>query len=151
MKLIIFTAVLIAILSGLSAQSTNQGAPGQAKRTTTRVTPTPYLFVWTADADEKDSDFLAVIDANPDSQTYAQVVATLPDGARATFPHHTEYEFPKGSILFANGWGAGRTFLIDLNNPKKARLAGQFNQTADYVSLIASHDYLTATYSPRSR
>jgi hypothetical protein len=34
--------------------------------------------------------------------------------------------------LFANGWGAGRTFIIDLNNPRKPRLAGQFTQTPDY-------------------
>ena len=92
----------------------------------------PYLFVWTADDDKKDSDFLAVIDAQPSSPTYGKVIATLPVGVRNTSPHHTEYEFPAGSILFANGWGAGRTFLIDLNNPKKPRLAGQFTQTADY-------------------
>ena len=131
MKLILFIAILITILLGPSTQSTNPAALGQARRATT-LAPTLYLFVWTADADAKDSDFLAVIDANPDSQTYGEVIATLPVGARATFPHHTEYEFPKGSILFANGWGAGRTFLIDLNNPKKPRLAGQFTQTADY-------------------
>lgn len=131
MKLILFTAILITVLLGPSTQSTNAAALGQARRATT-LTASPYLFVWTADADAKDSDFLAVIDANPDSQTYGQVIATLPVGARATFPHHTEYEFPKESILFANGWGAGRTFLIDLNNPRKPRLAGQFTQTADY-------------------
>ena len=73
---------------------------GQVKRNASRTSPTPYLFAWTADADAKDSDFLAVIDAKPDSPTYGQVVATLPVGARATYPHHTEYEFPKGSILW---------------------------------------------------
>ena len=96
------------------------------------MTPSPYLFVWTGDDDEKDSDFLVVIDAQPSSPTFGEIVATLPVGVKATSPHHTEYEFPVGSILFANGWGAGRTFIIDLNNPRKPRLAGQFTQTPDY-------------------
>ena len=96
-------------------------------------TASPYLFVWTADADKKDSDFLAVIDAQQSSRTYGEVIATLPVGVRGTSPHHTEYEFPAASILFANGWGGGRTFIIDLNNPKKPRLAGQFTQRADYA------------------
>jgi hypothetical protein len=96
------------------------------------LSPSPYLFVWAGDEDQKDSDFLAVIDARPSEQSYGQVVATLPVGARATTPHHTEYEFPLGSRLFVNGWAAGRTFIIDLRNPTKPRLAGQFTQAADY-------------------
>ena len=51
---------------------------------------------------------------------------------KATFPHHTEYEFPLGSTIFANGWGAGRTFIIDLSNPRTPKLAGQFTQIQDY-------------------
>jgi hypothetical protein len=132
MKPMLFSALLIiTIFLGPSTQWTNQAAVGQARRTTT-VTPTPYLFVWTGDDDQRDSDFLAVIDALPSSPTYGEIVATLPVGVRATFPHHTEYEFPVGANLFANGWGAGRTFIIDLKNPKKPRLAGQFTHTPRY-------------------
>lgn len=88
----------------------------------------PYLFVWAGDDDEQDSDFLAVIDARPDTPTYGQVIATLPVRARSTFPHHTEYEFPTRSILFANGWGAGQTFLINLKDPKRPRLESYFER-----------------------
>ncbi len=95
-------------------------------------TPSPYLFVWAADADQKDSDFLAVIDARPNGPTYGEVVTTLPIGQRATVPHHTEYELSAQSTLFANGWAAGRTFIIDLSNPVKPRLAGQFTDAAEY-------------------
>ena len=94
--------------------------------------PSPYLFVWAGDEDGKDSDFLAIIDARPSEPTYGQIVATLPVGIRSTYPHHTEYEFPAGSILFANGWGAGRTFMLDLKDPRKPRLAGQFTDIKDY-------------------
>src|SRR5688500_491281 len=94
--------------------------------------PSPYLFVWAGDADGKESDFLAVIDARPGAATYGEVVATLPVGANGTVPHHTEYEFPSNSQLFANGWGAGQTFILDLRNPKKPRVAGQFKDIAEY-------------------
>lgn len=120
-------------LMGPWTQRINHAALGQEKRpASTAKTASPYLYVWTADDDEKDSDFLAVIDAQPSSPTYGEIIASLPVGVRGTSPHHTEYEFPAGSILFANGWGAGRTFLIDLNNPRKPRLAGQFTHAAAY-------------------
>jgi selenium binding protein SBP56 len=130
----IISFLVVATLLSPLTQRIDLTAFGQVKRpaNAAKTAGSPYLFVWTADADAKDSDFLAVIDAKPDSPTYGQVVATLPVGARGTSPHHTEYEFPVGSVLFANGWGGGRTFLIDLNNPRKPRLAGQFTQTANY-------------------
>lgn len=133
-RIIIFltAATLLSPLTPLT-QTINQAAFAQEKRPVSAAqTASPYLYVWTADDDEKDSDFLAVIDAQPSSPTYGEVVATLPVGVRGTSPHHTEYEFPAGSILFANGWGGGRTFLIDLNNPKKPRLSGQFTQAGNY-------------------
>ena len=131
-QIIIF--LIFATLVSPSTREVNHASMVQEKRPVDAEakSASPYLFVWTADDDKKDSDFLAVIDAQPSSPTYGKVIATLPVGVRNTSPHHTEYEFPAGSILFANGWGAGRTFLIDLNNPKKPRLAGQFTQTADY-------------------
>ena len=125
--------LIVATSLSPSSRRINHAALGQQKRPVDAAkTASPYLFVWTADDDEKESDFLAVIDAQPSSRTYGEVVATLPVGVRGTSPHHTEYEFPAGSILFANGWGGGRTFIIDLNNPKKPRLAGQFTQRADF-------------------
>jgi hypothetical protein len=125
--------LIIAILS-IAGSPSPDAALGQDSRTVggRNSNPSPYLFVWSGDEDQKDSDFLAVIDANPASRTYGKVITTLPVGVRATSPHHTEYEFPAGSILFANGWGAGRTFLIDLKNPRKPKLTGQFTQLGDY-------------------
>ena len=103
--------------------------PDRPRASKTAVT---HLFVWAGDADEEDSDFLAVIDARRSEPTYGQVVATLPVGARGTMPHHTEYEYPSNDILFVNGWVAGRTFLIDLRNPLEPQLAGQFTSVEGY-------------------
>lgn len=98
----------------------------------TSTTGASYLFVWAGDADQQDSDFLAVIDAGQSEPTYGQVVATLPVGMHATMPHHTEYEFPSGGTLFANGWAVGRTFLLDLGDPLNPRLVGQFDSVEGY-------------------
>jgi len=96
------------------------------------ATPSPYLFVWSGDSDGKHSDFLAVIDARPTSAKYGEVIATLPVGAKGTFPHHIEYEFPSNSLLFANGWSAGQTFILDLRDPRKPKLADQFKDLTEY-------------------
>src|SRR5687767_9939765 len=40
--------------------------------------PPSYLFLWAGDAEEKASDFLAVIDASPTSARYGAIVASVP-------------------------------------------------------------------------
>jgi hypothetical protein len=93
----------------------------------------PYLFVWSGDAAHKSSDFLTVIDVQPSSPTYAQIVRTLPVNASGIEPHHLEYEFPKSNKLFANGWVAGRTFVFDLHDPLQPRIVTQFRERAGYI------------------
>jgi hypothetical protein len=101
------------------------------EKPTPRV-PGSYLYVWAGDADEQESDFLAVIDANAGSKSYGQVVATVPVGAKATMPHHIEYESPPGTLLFANGWKAGHSFILDLADPLHPRVAADFKAVAGY-------------------
>jgi len=92
-----------------------------------------HLFVWAGDQDKKDSDFLAVIDVKAGSTTYGEVVATLPVGATGTMPHHTEYEFPAGGMLFADGWLGSLTSLIDLRDPRQPKLATQFKAVGEFA------------------
>lgn len=87
--------------------------------------PSKYLYVWAGDADRRpgDSDFLAVIDVDSASPTYAQVVATTPIGAVHTMPHHSELTVPPvGQPLFANAFMANRTYLFDLSDPRAPRI-----------------------------
>ena len=91
-----------------------------------------YLFVWSGDKDGNDSDFLAVIDARADQPTYGDVVATLAVGSAGTMPHHAQYEYPASNILFANGWLAGRTFVIDLADPAAPKLLRSFDGAKGY-------------------
>ena len=87
---------------------------------------TSFVFAWAADEDNKDSDFLAIIDADPASSSYGDVVTTLPVGELGTMPHHTEHVMPDGGTLFINGFDAGKTFLIDLTRPAEPKLSGSF-------------------------
>jgi len=91
-----------------------------------------YIYVWAGDKDGKESDFLAVIDARGDKATYGDVVATLAVGSTGTMPHHTQYEYPANDILFANGWLASRTFVIDLADPVAPKLNTSFDEALSY-------------------
>ena len=115
--------------------------------------PAPYLYVWAGDVDSLESDFLAVIDVRPGSPTYARVVSTLPVGARATMPHHTEHQVERDRLLFANGFAAGRTYRFDLSRPDRPRLLGSFAKLGgfsfphSFVRLPGGH--MLATFQGR--
>jgi hypothetical protein len=88
--------------------------------------------MWAGDAAGKDSDFLGVIDADPHSSTYGTIVASLPTGEAGSHPHHTEHEMPASGRLLANGFGAGKTWLFDLADPREPRLAALFADRAGF-------------------
>ena len=90
-----------------------------------------YLFVWAADADGNDSDFLAVVDAAPDSATYGKVLTTVEVGYPAA-AHHTEHRMPEDGQLFLNGFKSGRSFVIDLRDPLQPSVASAFTTVGDF-------------------
>lgn len=118
-----FAVVTALLIGACHAGGANPGPQPQAA-------PSRYVFVWAGDADQKETDFLAVIDVDPKSPVYASVVATVPVAAVATKPHHTEHEMPAGGELWANGFQAGTTFRFDLRDPAHPRLAGSFGNIA---------------------
>jgi hypothetical protein len=117
----------MALLAPLRNKAQSLGEKTEAAR------PSRYVFVWSGEAAHRASDFLAVVDAQPSSATYARIVATLPVGFNGIMPHHTEYEFPQKNVLFANGWVGNRTFLFDLNDPLHPRLITQFQDRNGYT------------------
>jgi hypothetical protein len=112
----------------------------------------PYLYVWAGDADHTSSDFLGVIDADPQSKTYGHIVASIPVGAVATHPHHTEDFIGANNHLLADGFHAGRTWLFDLNDPLKPRIlttftdVGGFNHPHSYLRLPDGNVLATFQY-----
>ena len=69
----------------------------------------PCLFIWAADAEGDDSDFVAVIDAAPDSATYGDILTTVELGYPAV-AHHSEHRMPQDAQLFVNGFESGHSF-----------------------------------------
>jgi hypothetical protein len=97
------------------------------------VAPAPeYLYLWTGSADSTQPDFLAVLDVTEDSVRYGRLVTTLPVPGLKNRPHHTEHEMPADRHLFANGFGSGESFIFDLTDPARPRLAGQFGDIEGY-------------------
>lgn len=91
-----------------------------------------FLFVWSADKDKVESDFMSVIDLREGSASYGDVVATAPVGATGTMPHHTEYEFPAGGMVFGDGFTGNLTSLIDLRDPLQPKLAAQLKDMGEF-------------------
>jgi hypothetical protein len=84
----------------------------------------PYLVVWAGDADRNDSDFLAVISANPSSRKYGKVLATVPVRSRANEPQELNDTFRYDGRVFASGLLTNRVFTFDLRDPEAPKLAG---------------------------
>lgn len=98
-----------------------------------------YLFVWAMDADAQQSDFLAVVDIDRASPSFATVVATVPTGVKNGKSHHTEHDMPAGGILFANGFGAGQTWLFDVNRPRSPKIRASFT---DAGAMMHPHSFV---------
>ena len=98
-----------------------------------------YLYLWTASADSSQPDFLAVLDVTEQADRYGRLVTTLPVPGRHNLPHHTEHQMPADRQLFANGFETGRTFVFDLKDPVRPRLAAQFG---DMEGFTHPHSYL---------
>ena len=92
-----------------------------------------YLFVWARDDDGQQSDFLAVLDARS-----GEVLRTALTGTKGSHSHHTEHVMPKGGLLFANGFGAGRTWIFDLRDPLKPAVVADFG---DANGMMHAHSF----------
>jgi hypothetical protein len=91
-----------------------------------------YLFVWSGDQKNEGNNFLAVIDADPASPAYGKLVTSLATDQKSLRPHHTEYAMPASALLFANDHGANRTFIFDLRDPLKPRVAASFGNLGGF-------------------
>lgn len=125
------TAVLAATIL-LAACGEPPGPVVTAEQAADAPKASQFLFVWSADKDKVESDFLSVVDLREGSATYGDVVATAPIGATGTMPHHVEYEFPAGGMLFGDGFTGNLTSLIDLRHPLKPKLAAQIKDMGEF-------------------
>src|SRR5712691_10996691 len=102
----------------------------------------PYLIVWAGDADRSNSDFLAILDADPTSATYGKVLRTYPVRSRGNEPHNVNVE-PRGDRrLFAGGLLTNRTFVFDLRQPLAGRLLA-VDDAGPQRRLWGPHDFVS--------
>jgi len=94
--------------------------------------PRQYLYLWTAAADGTQPDFLTVLDVTERDERYGRLVTTLPVPGKGNGNHHTEHEMPADGQLFANGFESGQTFVFDLREPERPRIAAQFGDVEGY-------------------
>jgi hypothetical protein len=99
----------------------------------------PYLFVWASTTDLQKTDFLAVVDALPQSKQYGHIVASLPVDVQRGGAHHTEHQMTPAGTLFANLFMAGRTYLFDLHQPLTPRILSSFD---NFGSLSHPHSFV---------
>lgn len=92
-----------------------------------------YLFVWASDVGAMKADFLAVIDSDPSSPHYAEVVATVPTDVANARAHHVEHQMPDGGMLFANAFAAGKSFVFDLRDPLHPKVASSFEGAGEFM------------------
>lgn len=114
-------AAFFAVLMFAATSATAADRPGQ------------YLFVFAGDQAAKGKDFLAVIDADPTSATYGKPIAAAATDQVSVRPHHTEYEMPASGMLFANDHNANTSFIFDLRDPLRPKLAGTFKDMAGFA------------------
>jgi len=123
---------LFLATGALLAANCAEAPPAPVAEPEAKAAASHFLFVWSADKDKVESDFMSVVDLREGSATYGDVVATLPIGATGTMPHHVEYEFPAGGMMFADGFTGNLTSLIDLRDPLQPKLAAQMKDMGDY-------------------
>jgi hypothetical protein len=109
------TALLVLIAAAFPAPAAAEQRSGH------------YLFVLSGDQKSAGKDFLAVIDADPQSPTYGRLVTSVATDQVSVRPHHTEYEMPASGMLFANDFDSGRSFIFDLKDPLHPKVATEFS------------------------
>jgi hypothetical protein len=129
----IASCVLLAACAACETRATADVA------TSPNAAPARFLYVWAGDKDNKDSDFLAVVDVRRESGTYGEVLTTVPVGMTGTLPHHLEYSLPSADqTLFANGHHHEAIFRFAIADAEHPTLVGSADRAG---SLRYPHDF----------
>ena len=104
---------------GVTYKATNhviQAGGGQGRQ---------WLLAWAGPSKQPAPDFLAVVDATPGSRDYGKVVNTVTVGPNTgNEPHHMQYVWHKGDLIYAGGIVSDMTFVFDAKALPALRLVG---------------------------
>lgn len=131
---IIRTLATLLIVVGVPIPALGQGTLSDDQspfiRTDQDAARESLLYVWTRDASNGGSDFIAVVDVNPASTTYGTIIATAPTGSSGNEAHHFGYTADR-SRIFAGGMFSNKLFLYDVEaDPRAPRLLREVDLSA---------------------
>ncbi len=125
-------------------------APGPETSAANATRSADWLYAWSASADSaRPAAFLAEFDLREASPAAGQLVRVVPTGPGARGTHHSEHALAGDRLLFANDFGAGRSFVFDLTDPANPRIkasfttAGPFGWPHSYVRLASGNRLVT--------
>ena len=112
---------LVALLGAASSSMGTNTGPAQ---------PARYLYVWAGSGNDTTlgADVVTVLDANPSSPRYGNVLTALTVDSAGRMPHHTEFSLPDKGPFFANDYSGDKSFLIDYSHPTTPRVSGQVSR-----------------------
>jgi selenium-binding protein 1 len=100
-----------------------------------------YLYLFCVDADAKDDDFVAVIDVDPDSDTYGTITYTLDLGSKGNETHHWGYTDDRTRI-WAGGLLSSRIWILDVaTDPARPRIEKVLDRVPGETGLSGPHTY----------
>ena len=103
--------------------------------------PEKVLYVFCVDADAKDNDFLAVVDVNPDSDTFGTITYTLDLGSKGNETHHWGYTDDRTRI-WAGSLFTSKIWLIDVaTDPAKPRVEKALEGLPKSTGFSGPHTY----------
>lgn len=103
--------------------------------------PEKHLYLFCVDADEKDNDFVAVIDVDSKSPTYSKVIFTLDLGTKGNETHHWGYTDDRARI-WAGGLKSSRIWILDVaTDPAKPRIEKVLDGVSKETGFSGPHTY----------
>ncbi len=100
-----------------------------------------YLYVFCVDADAKDNDFVAVVDVDPDSETFGTIRERLDLGTKGNETHHWGFTDDR-SRIWAGGLFSSRIWILDVKtDPAHPRIEKVLEDIPAKAGLTGPHTY----------
>jgi selenium-binding protein 1 len=132
-------ATVAAILAGVSGSARAETCLSPFVKRLDRQEKVLYVFC--VDADAKDNDFVAVIDVDPDSDTYGKLTYTLDLGSKGNETHHWGYTDDRTRI-WAGGLFTSRIWILNVAaDPAKPRVETVLDDIPARSGLSGPHTY----------
>lgn len=103
--------------------------------------PERFLYVFCVDADARDNDFVAVVDVDPKSDHYKQIIHTVDLGSKGNETHHWGFTDDRTHI-WAGGLLSSRIWILDVaTDPARPKVVKVLDDIPAATGLSGPHTY----------